>query len=115
MALNSERIMEKSRNFQIIYIGRTNLSKQTDRPLTKLGFPQQPHYPIGVKRVQVNSPNVEGTALSNILKLQATFLYSIYPQRAGKTNLFPMRGGRFHAANTLGTVKALFCWCTTGQ
>ena len=30
--------------------------------------------------------------LSNILKLQATFLYSIYHQRAGKTNLFYIRG-----------------------
>ena len=31
--------------------------------------------------------------------LQATFLYSIYHQRAGKTNLSHMRGGRFHAGN----------------
>ena len=38
--------------------------------------------------------------LSNILKLQATFLYSIYHKQAGKTNLFHMRGGRFHAFNT---------------
>ena len=37
----------------------------------------------GVKRVHVNSLDV----------LQATFLYSIYHQRAGKTNLFHMRGG----------------------
>ena len=39
------------------------LSKQTNchtRAITKLGFPQQPHYPIGVKRVHVNSPNAEG-------------------------------------------------------
>ena len=43
--------------------------------------------------------------LSNILKLQATFLHSIYHQRAGKTNLFHMRGGRFHAFNTLCTFK----------
>ena len=64
--------MEKSRNFQIDYAGCTNLSKQTDRPLTKLGFPQPPHYPIGVKQ-------------------------------AGKTNLFHMRRGRFHAGNTLCT------------
>ena len=28
------------------------------------------------------------------------FLYSIYHQRAGKTNLFHMRWGRFHAFNT---------------
>ena len=44
--------------------------------------------------------------LSNILKLQATFLYSIYHQRAGKTNLFHMRGVRFHAGNTLCTFKS---------
>ena len=42
---------------------------------------------------------------SNILELIATFLYSIYHQRAGKTNLFHMRGGRFHAGNTLCTFK----------
>ena len=66
------------------------------------------HYePLGIPqpRVHVNSPNVEGH--SNILKLQATFLYSIYHQRAGKTNLFHMRGGRFHAGNTLYTFKAV--------
>ena len=53
--------MEKSRNLQIIYAGLTNLSKQTNWPLTKLGIPQPPHYPIGVERVHVKSPNVEGT------------------------------------------------------
>ena len=45
----------------------------------------------------------------NLLKVQATFLYSIYHQRAGKTNLFHMRGGRFHAGNTLGTFKGAPC------
>ena len=40
---------------------------------------------------------------SNILKLQAMFLCLNYHQRAGKTNLFHMRGARFHAGNT---------WCT---
>ena len=58
VSINSEQIMEKSRNFQIVYAGRTNLSKQTFR---NWGFPQPPHYPIGVKRLQVNSPIVEGT------------------------------------------------------
>ena len=29
-ASNSERIIEKSRNFQIVFAGRTNLSKQTN-------------------------------------------------------------------------------------
>ena len=59
--------MEKSRNFQIIYAGCTNLSKQTNWPLTKLGIPQLPHYPIGVKWVHVNSPNVEGTIFETFL------------------------------------------------
>ena len=37
-------------------------NKPTDhaRAITKLGIPQPLHYPIGVKRVHVNSPNVEG-------------------------------------------------------
>ena len=53
--------MEKSRNIHIIYVGHTNLSKRTNWPLMKLGIAQPLHYPIGVKRVHVNSPNVEGT------------------------------------------------------
>ena len=54
--------MEKTRKFQIVYgfyAAHTNLCKQTNWPLMKLGFPQLPHYPIGVKRIHVNSPNVE--------------------------------------------------------
>ena len=43
--------------------------------------------------------------LSNILKLQAMFLYSMYRQQSGKTTLFHMRGGRFHAGNMLWTFK----------
>ena len=41
--------------------------KQTMWPLTKLGIPQLPHYPMGVKRVHVNSPNVEGTVFQIFL------------------------------------------------
>ena len=33
--------------------------------LTKLGFPQPPHYPIGVGRVHVDGPNVEGVVFQN--------------------------------------------------
>ena len=42
---------------------QTFQNKPTDnaRGITKLGIPQPPHYPIGVKRVYVNSQNVEGT------------------------------------------------------
>ena len=48
---------------------QTFQNKPTDQ--LKLGIPQLPHYPIGVKRVHVNSPNVEGTVFqtttSNVL------------------------------------------------
>ena len=42
---------------------QTFQNKSTDhmRGITKLGIPQPPHYPNGVKRVHINSPNVEGT------------------------------------------------------
>ena len=33
----------------------------------KLGFPQLPHYLIGVKRVHVNSPNVDGRVFQTFL------------------------------------------------
>ena len=49
---------------------------------------------------------MEGTVFQTF-KLQATFLYSIYHQRAGKTNLFHMKGGRFHAGNTLCTFNSI--------
>ena len=50
MASHRERIKEKSRNFQIVYVGRTNLCKHctTDlaRGIMKLGISQRPHSPI---------------------------------------------------------------------
>ena len=50
MASNSEQIMEKSRNSQIVYVGHTDLSKhcKTDhaRGIMKLGISQWPHSPI---------------------------------------------------------------------
>ena len=58
----------------------SGLSKQTNWALMKLGIPQLPHYPIGVKRIHVSSPNVEGTIFQTFLNynsVQATFLYSI--------------------------------------
>ena len=91
MASNSERIMEKSRNCQIIYAGRTNqlTNYETgDSPATILS-----HWGQASSRKQSECGR---HGLSNILKLQETFLYS-------KTNLFHMRGGLFHAGNTLCT------------
>ena len=44
MTSNSERIMEKSRNFQMVCAGRTYLLKQTFR---NRGFPNRPTIPLG--------------------------------------------------------------------
>ena len=79
---------------------QTFQNKPTDH-LRNWGFPSR-HYPIGSSEFMSRCGR---HGLSNILKQQATFLYSIYHQRAGKTNLFHMRGGRFHAGNTLCTFK----------
>ena len=95
MAPNSERIIGKSRNFQIIYAHdpvKTNLSK--------LGVPQPPHLSHWGQVSSRKQSACGRHGLSNIEELQATFLYSIYHQRAGQTNLFHMCGGRFHAGNT---------------
>ena len=48
MASNSEQIMEKSRNFQIVYVARTNLCKHctTAHVRGKLGISLRPHSPI---------------------------------------------------------------------
>ena len=48
---------------------KTFQNKPTDhaRGITKLGIPQPPHYPIGVKRVHVNGPNMEGTVFQTFL------------------------------------------------
>ena len=66
---------------------QTFQNKPTDH-LRNWGFPSGHTIPLGSYQ-------------ASILNLQATFLYSIYHQRAGKTNLFHMRGGRFQAGNTL--------------
>ena len=113
MASNSEWIMENSRNFQIVYVGHTNLCKHctTDhaRGFMKLGISQSPHSPFAELSLPLEVVMISSAwrvqpllgsrssckqsrcgrhGLSNILKLQATFLYSIYHHRAGKTNLF---------------------------
>ena len=95
--------------------------------IMKLGIPWPPHSPTAELSLPLEVVTISSAwrvqpywgqassrkqyrcdGLSNILKLQATFLYSIYHPRAGKTNLFHMRGGRFHAANTSCTFKSKF-------
>ena len=87
--------MEKTQKFQIVYAARTNLCKQANCPR------EIPYETVGFPQPKQSEYVMHG--LSNILKLQATFLYSIYQQRPGKTNLFHMRGGQFHAGNMLCT------------
>ena len=81
--------------------GPHKLCKQTNWPLTKLGFPPNCHTIPLVSSEFTSTVRMCNTGLSNILELIATFLYSIYHQRAAKTNLFHVRGGRFHAGNKM--------------
>ena len=106
--------MEKSRNFQIhvVYAGRMHKPFKTNQLTTRR------HYETGDSPAATLSHWGQASSrkqseygrhgLSNILKLQATFLYAIYHQRPCKTNLFHMTGGRFHAGNTLYTFTSLF-------
>ena len=49
---------------------------------------QPPNYPIGVKRVRVNSPNVEGTVFQTFLTYkQRSYKYSICHQRPMQVKL----------------------------
>ena len=106
MALSSERIMEKSRNFQIVYAGHTNFQIKPTDHFTKLGIPHATatlshHWGQASSRKQSECGR---HSLSNIFNLQATLLqvFNLSPtSHAGKTNLFHMRGGRFHAGNML--------------
>ena len=116
MVSNSERIKEKTRKFEIVYVGCTNLCKHCTSDhaidIMKLEIPRPPHSPteklsLPLEVVRISSawrvqPYWGQTSsckqsrcgrhgLSNILKLQAMFLYLIYHQRAGKTNFFHMR------------------------
>ena len=80
---------------------QTFVNKPTDH-LRNWGFPSRHTIPLSQATSREQSEcGMHG--LSNILKLESTFLYSMYHQGAGKTNLFHMRGGRFQAGNTLCT------------
>ena len=74
-------------------------NKPTD---IQLGIPQPPHYPIGVKRVHVNSPNVEGTVFQTFWNYKQRSCIQFITNEQVKLISF-MRGGRFHAGNTLCT------------
>ena len=94
MASHGERIMEKTRKFQIDYVGLTNLCQHSTTDLVR-----------GIITTNVNNLRCGRHHLSTILKLQAAFLYSIYHQRAGKTSLLHMRGVDFTHFNTCCTFK----------
>ena len=77
---------------------------------TFVNIPQclmSPHERTNDERTHVNNLRCRRHDLSIILKLQADFLYSIYPERAGKTSLFYMRGVDFMHFNTCEVEHAL--------
>ena len=81
---------------------QTFQNKPTDhaRGITQLGILQPPHYiQEGSSEWRARSFKHSKTT-GNILVFNFT-----YHQQADKTNLFHMRGGRFHAGNTLCTFK----------
>ena len=61
---------------------QTFVNKPTvySRYLTKLGFPQPPHYPVGVNHVHVNGLNVEGTVFETFwnYKQRSSIQFIIY-------------------------------------
>ena len=74
-------------------------------PLTKLGIPQPPHYPIGVKRVHVNSLNVEGAVFQTFWNYKQRSCIQFIINEQVKLISFIWEGGRFHAGNMLCTFK----------
>ena len=93
---------------------QTFVNKPTDyaRYLMKLGFPQPPHYPIGVQRVHISSPNVEGMVFQIFWNKQRYCIQFITNEQVKLISFkFPMRGGWFHAGNTLCTFNAGSCYC----
>ena len=85
MVSHCGQIMEKTRTFQMVYAGPTNLCQQSTTDLAR-----------GIMMNELKNLHCRRHDLSNILKQQAAFLYSIY-HRAGKTSLFHMKGSIFHA------------------
>ena len=74
--------MEKTRKFQIVYAGPTNLCQHFTTDLAR-----------GIMTNEHKQSLLFANDLLNILKLQAALLYSIYHQRiACKTSLFHRRG-----------------------
>ena len=64
-----------------MWAAQTFQNKPTDhaRGITKLGIPQPPHYPIGVKRVHVNSLNVEGTVFQTTKTTGIVLVFNLSP------------------------------------
>ena len=89
MASDRERIMEKTRKFQILYAGLTNLSQHSTTDLPR-GILTNEHKQSALSKV---------TSFKHSKTIQAALLYSIY-HRAGKTSLFNMRGVDFTHCNT---------------
>ena len=94
MASHFERTMEIKRKFQIVYAGPTNLCQHSTTDLARgIMTNERTHSALSKAR------SFKHSKTTNI------FLYSIYQQRAGQTNLFHIRGVDFTHFNTCCTFK----------
>ena len=86
-----EQIMEKTRKFQRVYAGPTNLCQHSTTDLAR--------------GIMMNDLRCAVEGMQSFKQAQAAFWYSIYHPRAGKSSLFHMRGVDFTHFNTCYTFK----------
>ena len=99
MASHSEQITKKTRKFQIVYAGPTNLYQHSTIDLAR-----------GIMTNERKQSALSKARSFKHSKTTSIILYSIYHQCAGKTSLFYMRGVDFTHFNTCCTFK-LLCRC----
>ena len=101
MPSHRELIMEKTRKFQIVYEGLKNLCQHSTTDLARGTMRNE------CKRSALSKAR---SIKINIPKLQAAFLYSIYHQRAGKTNLVHIRGSLRSYLETIPSKSSTISW-----
>ena len=104
MASHRERIMEKTRNFQTVYAGLTDLCQYSSTDLAR-GIMTNEHKQSMLAKVRSSKHS----------KTISIFLYSMYHQGAGKISLFHMRGIAFKHFNTCCTFNLLFIFSNISE
>ena len=85
MASHREWILEKTRKFQIVYLGPTTISQHsTTSPCERHNYEECKQAVLSKVR-----------SFTMYSKTRSSFLYSVYHQRVGKTSLFDVRGVDF--------------------